>query len=107
MSRHGLIVFCVVSIGVSVFDVTVGGFSVRSVVAFRLVDVGLVEKVKEQHEVGEIHDKRPFDVLVADLARQAGFLARIGYTVDVDAEYHLKYLSARDGDVDPFGYVKT
>ena len=89
------------------------GLSIRSAVCLGrrflawACNVGVVEEVKEEHEIGEVHEEGPSDVGVADLARLAALLLHVGADVDGDADDHLRDLSARDGYIHPFGNLET
>lgn len=51
--------------------------------------VSLVEEVEKEHEIREVHDRGPLDVLVTDVARLAGTFTIVSDAVDVNADDHL------------------
>lgn len=109
--KKNLVVFGVIIVVFAIrVTISIGVNAVRSRFEHRLGlwrDVRLVKEMEKQQEITEIHNKRPFDVLVADLAMPALLLDQISHYVDVYAKDHLGQLGARDRHVDPFGNLET
>lgn len=74
-----------------------------------LLDVGVEKEVKEEHEIAQVHDERPEDVVVADVTVELRCvqLGLVGHPVDVAAEEHLNDLQERDELRDEDGHVKA
>ena len=99
---------------IAVFSHTIAAiellFLLLGLLLFELLGFGhvsLVEEVEKEHEIREVHDRGPLDVLIAHIARLAGTFAVVSDTVDVNADDHLEDLSACDGDVYPFGDLES
>ena len=79
----------------------------RSQMSRRRRYVGLVEEVEKQDKVAEVHEKGPLDVVLAYFAVFAALLLHVGRAIDVDAEHHLRDLTARYRDIHPLGYFEA
>lgn len=63
--------------------------------------------MEKEQEVREIHNERPFDVVVADVAFLTNAFLIVRHAIDVYADNHLKNLTACDGNIHPFGNLET
>ena len=93
-----------VTIGRTVSAFTIGDFELLRLGSGQ---ISIVEELEKQQKVRKVHNKRPDDVLHANMASGTAFYLIPGNIVDVDAENHLKDLSTRDCDVYPFGDLES
>lgn len=79
----------------------------RLLLELRLRHIGLIEKVKEEHEIRKVHNGRPFYVVIAHVTLDADTFLVKSNAIYVDTDYHLYDLASRDGHVHPFGYFEA
>ncbi len=66
----------------------------------------MVEEVEEEHKIGEVHEERPAQVRVADIAAATLALGQVDEHVYVHAPNHLRQLQGGNENVNPLGYAE-
>lgn len=67
-------------------------------------EISIVKELRKQHEIAEIHDERPGDILVRRIALSSRVQLEKRVNVDGASDHHLEELHERDGDVHLAGY---